>query len=184
MCFLFPFSISISNFHFHFQFLFHFHFLHFHMPQQHSRCIMKGFRLSIAQQHGHRCDLMCTYYYPSMWQSIVLAQARPKMPCSYTSVSYVCLPQQYIGHYLQIASDGTLHKSIPVQRSFFCGDVIAITSWEPDVLTDLVRPYIQYLKSYNFTTNPPKAYFSVQASSLSAFVSYKWPKATQKTAKR
>ena len=24
---------------------------------------MKGFRLSIAQQHFHRCDLMCTYYY-------------------------------------------------------------------------------------------------------------------------
>ena len=54
--------------------------------QQHSRCIMKGFRLSIAQQHVHRCDLMCTYYYPSMWQSIVLTQARPKMPCIYTSL--------------------------------------------------------------------------------------------------
>ena len=31
--------------------------------------MMEGFRLSIAQQHFHRCDLMCTYYYPSMWYS-------------------------------------------------------------------------------------------------------------------
>ena len=30
-----------------------------------------------------------------------------------------------------------------VQRSFFCGDVIAITSWAPDVV-NLVRPYIGY----------------------------------------
>ena len=28
--------------------------------------MMKGFRQSIAQQHFQSCDLMCTYYYPSM----------------------------------------------------------------------------------------------------------------------
>ena len=32
-----------------------------------------------------------------------------------------------------------LSRSSSVQRSFFCGDVIAITSWAPDVV-NLVRP--------------------------------------------
>ena len=32
-----------------------------------SQYVMKGFRLSIEQQHFQSCDLMCTYYYPSMW---------------------------------------------------------------------------------------------------------------------
>ena len=31
------------------------------------------------------CDLMCTYYYPSMWY-LLLAQARPRMPRIYTSI--------------------------------------------------------------------------------------------------
>ena len=36
---------------------------------KHSRYMMKGFRLSIAQQHFQSCDLMWTYYYPSMLYS-------------------------------------------------------------------------------------------------------------------
>ena len=31
--------------------------------------MIKGFRLSIAQQHFQSCDLVCTYYFPSMWYS-------------------------------------------------------------------------------------------------------------------
>ena len=34
---------------------------------------------------------------------------------------------------------GLASLSSSVQRSFFCGDVIAITSWAPDVV-NLVRP--------------------------------------------
>ena len=35
-----------------------------------------------------------------------------------------------------------LSRSSSVQRSFFCGDVIAITSWAPDVhVVNLVRPF-------------------------------------------
>ena len=37
------------------------------------------------------------------------------------------------------SSDLALSRSSSVQRSFFCGDVIAITSWAPDVV-NLVRP--------------------------------------------
>ena len=37
------------------------------------------------------------------------------------------------------SSDLTLSRSSSVQRLFFCGDVIAITSWAPDVV-NLVRP--------------------------------------------
>ena len=39
------------------------------------------------------------------------------------------------------SSDLALSRSSSVQRSFFCGDVIAITSWAPDVV-NLVRPNI------------------------------------------
>ena len=37
------------------------------------------------------------------------------------------------------SSDLALSSSSSVQRLFFCGDVIAITSWAPDVV-NLVRP--------------------------------------------
>ena len=37
------------------------------------------------------------------------------------------------------SSDLALSRSSSVQRLFFCGDVIAITSWAPDVV-NLVRP--------------------------------------------
>ena len=40
---------------------------------------------------------------------------------------------------LTSSSDFALSRSSSVQRSFFCGDVIAITSWAPDVV-NLVRP--------------------------------------------
>ena len=36
-------------------------------------------------------------------------------------------------------TDLALSRSSSVQRSFFCGDAIAITSWAPDVV-NLVRP--------------------------------------------
>ena len=74
----------------------------------------------------------------------------PEVPLA--SVSYVCLPQQYIAHLqpnLAFLSDRltsssdlasyALSRSSSVQRSFFCGDVIAITSWAPDAV-NLVRP--------------------------------------------
>ena len=38
-----------------------------------------------------------------------------------------------------MSSDLAPSHSFSVQRSFFCGDVIAITSWAPDVV-NLVRP--------------------------------------------
>ena len=40
---------------------------------------------------------------------------------------------------LTVSSDFANSCSASVQRSFFCGDVIAITSWAPDVV-NLVRP--------------------------------------------
>ena len=42
---------------------------------------------SIAQQYFQSCDVMCTdhYYHPCC--ILLLAQARPKMPCIYTSNS-------------------------------------------------------------------------------------------------
>ena len=40
---------------------------------------------------------------------------------------------------LTSSSDLALSRSSSVQRSFFCGDVIAITSWAPDVV-NLVHP--------------------------------------------
>ena len=40
---------------------------------------------------------------------------------------------------LTSSSDLPLSRGSLVQRSFFCGDVIEITSWAPDVV-NLVRP--------------------------------------------
>ena len=40
---------------------------------------------------------------------------------------------------LSSSNDLALSRSSLVQRLFFCGDVIAIMSWEPDVV-NLVRP--------------------------------------------
>ena len=45
---------------------------------------------------------------------------------------------------LTSSSHLALSRSSSVQRSFFCGDVIAITSWTPDVnVVNLVRPFAQ-----------------------------------------
>ena len=46
-------------------------------------------------------------------------------------------------------------RSSLVQRSFFCGDVIAITSWAPDVV-NLVRPNI-ILADFNLAVSTPTA---------------------------
>ena len=48
---------------------------------------MKDFRLSIAQGHFHSCDLIPTIIHPC--GILLLAQARPKMPCIYTSILFV-----------------------------------------------------------------------------------------------
>ena len=55
-----------------------------------------------AKQNFHSCDLMCTdyYYYPYVCYSTTLTQARPKMPCIYTSyyiiiTSLLCLLTLY-----------------------------------------------------------------------------------------
>ena len=51
--------------------------------------MMKGFRLSIAQGHFYSCDLIPTIIHPCGIQ--LLAQARPKMPCIYTSINCIVL---------------------------------------------------------------------------------------------
>ena len=124
-------------------------------------------------------------------EAVALVRITWGSTCMISSVSYVCLAQQYIAH-LQIAPDGAfikayqaecqhrlsskvnfyarvssrvlflylknrrpnlaflsgrltsssdlaLSRSSSVQRLFFCGDGIAITSWAPDVV-NLVRP--------------------------------------------
>ena len=49
---------------------------------------------SIAQQYFQSCDVMCTHYITHPCGILMLAQARPKMPCIYTSVWGTCVPCQ------------------------------------------------------------------------------------------
>ena len=55
---------------------------------KHSQYMMKDFRLSIAQGHFHSCDLIPTIIH--LCGILLLTQARPKMPCIYTSKIIPC----------------------------------------------------------------------------------------------
>ena len=55
------------------------------LDSTYSRYMVKGFRLSIAQKHFQRCDVMCTDYITHPCGILPVAQAHPKMPCIYTS---------------------------------------------------------------------------------------------------
>ena len=78
------------------------------------------------KSHQHSCLCACVCVYVHVWEGVtsltalsvceVEAVAFVRITwgstCIISSVSYVCLPQQYIAH-LQIAPDGANYKSIP-----------------------------------------------------------------------
>ena len=62
-------------------------------------------------------------------------------------VSFLYLKTESSFSRLTSSSDLALSRSFLVQRSFFCGDAIAITSWAPDVV-NLVRPVISWVSAF------------------------------------
>ena len=83
------------------------------------------------------------FYYKTASQGEILCQLQLQSPLSLSKNKQ--LTSGFLSHKLTLSSDLAKFCSPLVQRSFFRGGVIAITSWAPDVV-NLVHP-IRYAYS-------------------------------------
>ena len=105
-----------------------------------SLSVSKGISLVISGPKKQKLHVSMDLEQPPKVKS-VYARVSSRVPFLYLKNKLAFLSGR-----MTSSSDLALSRNSSVQRSFFCGDVIAIMSWAPDVV-NLVRPQLQRCRS-------------------------------------